>query len=295
MSAATPLPVSTLPRGPVQAAAPVSIATPSDAPWALQARGLSFAYGRGAPVFQGVDLDIRAQEIVCLLGGSGCGKSTLLRTVAGLQAPTQGHVEFLGQPLKAPHPRAAVVFQQASLLPWLTVQANVAFGLNFARQPKLAAQLQSDRVAQAIEAVGLRGKEKLYPAQLSGGMAQRVALARALAREPQLLLADEPFSALDAITRTEMQALLVEVVHRWHTAALLVTHDIDEAILVADRIVLMGTHDPAHPGRPGGCVVRQWQVDVAQPRCDQVAAVTALRLEIMGALQALRQPAAHST
>lgn len=264
----------------------------SETPLALQARGLGFAYGNGVPVFQGIDLDIRAQEIVCLLGGSGCGKSTLLRTLAGLQSPAHGEVEFLGRPLMQPHPRAAVVFQQASLLPWLTVQANVAFGLNFAKQPRLDAQLQSQRVAQAIEAVGLSGKEKLYPAQLSGGMAQRVALARALAREPQLLLADEPFSALDAITRTEMQSLLVEVVHRWHTAALLVTHDIDEAIVVADRIVLMAPHDPQHPERQGGCVVRQWQVNVAQPRCAQIEAMTALRLDILGALQALRTTSA---
>ena len=264
----------------------------SEMPLALQARGLGFAYGNGVPVFQGIDLDIRAQEIVCLLGGSGCGKSTLLRTLAGLQSPAHGEVAFLGRPLTQPHPRAAVVFQQASLLPWLTVQANVAFGLNFAKQPRLDAPLQSQRVAQAIEAVGLSGKEKLYPAQLSGGMAQRVALARALAREPQLLLADEPFSALDAITRTEMQSLLVEVVHRWHTAALLVTHDIDEAIVVADRIVLMAPHDPQHPERQGGCVVRQWQVNVAQPRCAQIEAMTALRLDILGALQALRTTSA---
>lgn len=262
------------------------------APLALQARGLSYAYGNGAPVFQGIDLDIRAQEIVCLLGGSGCGKSTLLRTLAGLQSPVQGKVEFLGQPLNQPHPRAAVVFQQASLLPWLTVQANVAFGLDFVRQPKLAASVQAQRVAQAIEAVGLKGKEKLLPVELSGGMAQRVALARALAREPQLLLADEPFSALDAITRTEMQTLLVDVVHRWHTAALLVTHDIDEAILVADRIVLMAPHDPQHPERQGGCIVRQWQVKVPQPRCDQIEAMTALRLEILSALHALRTASA---
>ena len=260
----------------------------SHAPLALQGRGLAYAYGHGAPVFQNIDLDIRAQEVVCLLGGSGCGKSTLLRTLAGLQPPTQGQVEFLGKPLTEPHPRAAVVFQQASLLPWLTVQANVAFGLDFAKQPKLEAALQAQRVAQAIEAVGLKGKEKLLPAQLSGGLAQRVALARALAREPQLLLADEPFSALDAITRTEMQSLLVDVVHRWHTAALLVTHDIDEAILVADRIVLMAPNDPQNPERQGGCIVRQWQVNVPQPRCDQIEAMTALRLEILAALQALR-------
>jgi len=138
-------------------------------------------------------------------------------------------------------------------------------------------------VEQALQAVGLGGSGALYPSQLSGGMAQRVALARALAREPQLLLADEPFSALDAITRAEMQELMVDVVHRWHTAALLVTHDIDEAILVGDRILLMG-------GRPGH-IVREWRVDIARPREDEAAAVTALRLDILSALHGVRHAA----
>ncbi|WP_370679508.1 ABC transporter ATP-binding protein [Comamonas sp. GB3 AK4-5] len=229
-------------------------AQPRTAPLALQARGLGFGYAPGAPVFSGIDLDIHAQEIVCLLGGSGCGKSSLLRTLAGLQAPTQGLVEFLGTALTQPHPRAAVVFQQASLLPWLSVWHNVAFGLDFKHQP-------------ALDAASLR---------------QRVALARALARQPQLLLADEPFSALDAITRAEMQELLVELVQRWHTAALLVTHDIDEAILVADRIVLMGRFGP-HAGH----IVRMWKVDIPHPRVEATVAVTALRLEILAALRTL--------
>ncbi|MDY0072423.1 MAG: ABC transporter ATP-binding protein [Thauera sp.] len=256
---------------------------------ALQGRGLSFAYPGRQAVFSNIDLDIHRQEIVCLLGGSGCGKSTLLRTLAGLRPPTRGKVHFLGEALSKPHPRAAVVFQQASLLPWLDVRANVAFGLNFKHQPQLERSLLEHRVQQAIDAVGLKGREALYPAQLSGGMAQRVSLARALAREPQLLLADEPFSALDAITRTEMQALLVEVVHRWHTAALLVTHDIDEAILVADRIVLMGTGEADAGGHCCGRIVRQWTVDLPHPRHEHPAELTTLRLEILAALHALRQ------
>ncbi len=140
---------------------------------------------------------------------------------------------------------------------------------------------------QAIAAVGLAGKEHLHPAQLSGGMAQRVALARALAREPRLLLADEPFSALDAITRSEMQELLVDVVHQWHTAALVVTHDIDEAILVADRILLMGRQSPGQ----GGSIVREWRVDVPHPRHEHPAELTALRLEILAELHARRHGA----
>lgn len=283
--------MSTLVATPAHPAArpSVSAPTPSKAALALQGRGLGFGYSPTAtPIFSGIDIDVHQQEIVCLLGASGCGKSTLLRTLAGLQPPTRGQVEFLGKPLTQPHPRAAVVFQQASLLPWLSVRDNVAFGLDFKHQPALQEHILQQRVAQAIEAVGLKGKEALRPAQLSGGMAQRVALARALAREPLLLLADEPFSALDAITRTEMQELLVSVVQRWHTAALLVTHDIDEAILVADRIVLMGTHPPGQADHQGGCIVRQWQVQVPHPRCMQPADVTTLRLEILSALHGLR-------
>lgn len=250
----------------------------------LAARDISFDYGNGSPVFEGVSLQIAQREIVCLLGGSGCGKSTLLRALGKLEdtgARTRGRIEFLGEPLSAPHPRAALVFQQPSLLPWLDAARNVGFGLDFARQPLLSKAVLAQRVTDALEAVGLAGQGGLYPAQLSGGMAQRVALARALAREPQLLLADEPFSALDAISRAEMQELLVTLVHRWHTAALLVTHDIDEAILVGDRILLMGSR----PGR----IVREWRVDIGRPREADPVAVTALRLEILTTLQEVRR------
>jgi NitT/TauT family transport system ATP-binding protein len=255
--------------------------------WALRADGLAFAYAGGTPTFNNISLVVRPREIVALLGGSGCGKSTLLRVLAGLQPPSSGNVQFLGAPLTEPNPRSALVFQQASLLPWLNVTANVGFGLDFARQPKIARKEHEQRVQDAIDAVGLSGSEKRYPAALSGGMAQRVALARALARQPELLFADEPFSALDAITRAEMQTLLVDVVHRWHTAALLVTHDIDEAILVADRIVLMG-------GRPGA-IVREWQVDLPRPRLADGHAVAALRLDILAALQGQRTTASTTT
>jgi NitT/TauT family transport system ATP-binding protein len=264
---------------------------PSDDPaadgWALRADGLTFAYAGGKPTFKDISLGVRPREIVALLGGSGCGKSTLLRVLAGLQPPSAGSMQFLDQPLTEPSPRSALVFQQASLLPWLNVTSNVGFGLDFARQPKIARAEHSKRVQDAIDAVGLSGSEKRYPAALSGGMAQRVALARALARQPELLFADEPFSALDAITRAEMQTLLVDVVHRWHTAVLLVTHDIDEAILVADRIVLMG-------GRPGA-IVREWQVDLPRPRFADGAAVAALRLDILAALQGQRTTATITT
>lgn len=246
---------------------------------ALESRDLAFGYG-DTQIFEQVSLRVQKREIVCLLGGSGCGKSTLLRVLAGLAQPQHGSVSFLGTPLHAPHPRAALVFQQASLLPWLDVAGNAGFGLDFSRQPEIDKATKTKRVAQALEAVGLAGNEHAFPAQLSGGMAQRVALARALAREPELLFADEPFSALDAITRTEMQRLLVDVVHRWHTAVLLVTHDIDEAILVADRILLMG-------GKPGR-IVHEWNVDIPHPREEHAAKLVQLRLEILTALHDLR-------
>lgn len=243
----------------------------------LTAQDVSFSYGQGEAVFQDISLTIRRREIVCLLGGSGCGKSTLLRLLAGLAAPSAGTVRFLDQPLAAPHPRSALIFQQASLLPWLRVFDNAGFGLDFSHQPAIDRVTRDARIREALQAVGLGDKESAYPAALSGGMAQRVALARALARQPELLFADEPFSALDAITRAEMQTLLVDLVHRWHSAVLLVTHDIDEAILVADRIVLLGDR----PGR----LLREWTVDIPRPREDHVAATMALRLDILSALR----------
>ena len=246
----------------------------------LSAEALSFSYGDGTPTFTGISLGIRRREIVCLLGGSGCGKSTLLRVLAGLEQADSGEVRFLGQPQAGPHPRSALVFQQASLLPWLNVFDNASFGLDFKHQPAIEASARKARVEAALAAVGLAGREQAWPAELSGGQAQRVALARALAREPELLFADEPFSALDAITRAEMQTLLVEVVHRWHAAVLLVTHDIDEAILVADRILLMA-------GRPGH-IYRQWPVDIPHPREDHAEAVTGLRMQILAALRDTR-------
>ncbi|MBL0946261.1 MAG: ABC transporter ATP-binding protein [Hydrogenophaga sp.] len=259
------------------------------APLVLQGEALGHAYGAQASVFEGVSLGVRAREIVVLLGSSGCGKSTLLRALAGLAPPTTGAVRFLGEPLLAPHPRSAVLFQQPGLLPWLDVARNVGFGLDFRHQPHLPQAVRRARVDAALDAVGLGQRQSLWPSQLSGGMAQRVALARALAREPVLLLADEPFSALDAVTRTQMQALLVELVHRWHTAALLVTHDIDEAIRVADRILLMGPPAPGEPAR----LLREWQVRAPHPRGSgrDGAATAALRDDILAALHHGHAPA----
>jgi len=175
-------------------------------------------------VLDGVDLDIAPGEFVALLGRSGSGKSTLLRALAGIDHEAEGTGEM------ALPPRIAVIFQDARLLPWLRVLDNVTLGL-----PRRALK----QAAQALEEVGLAGRERSWPHELSGGEQQRVALARALVREPALLLADEPFGALDALTRIQMHALLRRLSERHKPAILLVTHDIDEAIALADRIVML--------------------------------------------------------
>ncbi len=160
--------------------------------------------------------------------------------LAGLQAPSGGDVAVDQVKLSDVHPEVAIAFQNPALLPWLTLERNVAFGLDFARQRKRSAQERQARVDAAIEEVGLTHARRLYPVELSGGMAQRAALARCLARRPKVLLLDEPFGALDEVTRAEMQTLLLRVVADYRTATVLITHDIDEALLVADRVLLLG-------------------------------------------------------
>ncbi|KVK80864.1 nitrate ABC transporter ATP-binding protein [Burkholderia sp. MSMB1498] len=209
------------------------------APW-LDARALTLGYDAARPpVLDRFDLAVGAGELVAVLGASGAGKSSLLRVLAGLRRPASGTIEISGRPLDGPHPHVVLMFQEASLLPWLSVERNVAFGLGFKRQPRLSRGERARRVAWAIDEVGLAHARGYHPAQLSGGMAQRVALARAIARQPQVLLLDEPFGALDAATRTDMQDLLLRVVADTRAATVLVTHDIDEALRVADRVVLL--------------------------------------------------------
>ena len=181
-------------------------------------------------------------EFVAILGPSGCGKSTLLNMVAGFDRPTRGSVKVEEEEIVEPSPRRCVVFQEPALFPWLTVMDNVVFGPRNRRQP--AAEYQP-RAAQIIEQVGLRGFEASYPAELSGGMRQRVGIARVLIMEPKVLLMDEPFGSLDAQTRTLMQELLLALWQRHQQTVLFITHDIEEALLLADRVCVM----TARPGR----------------------------------------------
>jgi len=258
---------------------------PADAP-VLEASDVTLRYpGQQRPVVEGFDLALEAGETISLLGPSGVGKSSLLRVLAGLQAPSGGAVSMNGAPLQGVHPRVAVAFQDPSLLPWLTLEKNVAFGLDFKQQPKLSRADSDDRVDVAIREVGLTHARRQFPAQLSGGMAQRTALARCLARKPEILLLDEPFGALDEVTRTEMQHLLLKVVRDFRTAAILITHDIDEALLVSDRILLLG----GSPAREIG----HWRIELPKPREDFIAELGAIRVEILSTLRGAAQRRAN--
>jgi NitT/TauT family transport system ATP-binding protein len=204
----------------------------------------------GAPVLEQISLQVESGEIVVLLGPSGCGKSTLLNLASGLIPRQQGRVRLQGQDIHGPDPRLGLVFQQPALLPWLTVQGNVAFGLSLRHSERLSIHQREERIREALQLVGLQIDPQTSPAHLSGGMAQRVALARVLVRRPRLLLLDEPFSALDAVTRVEMQQLLLRIVQQTGMGILMVTHDVDEAIQLGDRILLMRSQP--------GAIERQW-------------------------------------
>jgi len=227
----------------------------------LRARGVTVHYWleRARSPFlavNGVDLDVRPGELVSIVGPSGCGKTTFLNAVDGLLPISGGSLSLNGRPISGPGRDRAMVFQQASLLPWRSVLGNVLYGLELqGRLPRAAAR---DRAREFIELVGLHGFEEAYPSELSGGMQQRVNLARALATDPEMLLLDEPFASLDAQTREFMQLELLKIWARTSKTALFITHDIKEAIYLGDRVAVF----TARPGR----VKQVVEIDLPRPR-----------------------------
>lgn len=198
--------------------------------------------GQQVTALQNTSFTVSQNEFITILGPSGCGKSTILKIIAGLEEPSSGKVLLDGREIKGPGSDRGMVFQSYTLFPWLTVQQNIEFGLDVAGKSKAERQ---DIACHYLEKIGLTGFEKAYPSNLSGGMKQRVAIARALANDPQVLLMDEPFGALDAQTRTVMQELLLTVWEESHKTILFVTHDVDEAIFMGDTIYVM----TARPGK----------------------------------------------
>ncbi|HEX8047137.1 ABC transporter ATP-binding protein [Rhizobium sp.] len=228
--------------------------------------------GEPLPVLDNVSFSVEPGEFVALLGPSGCGKSTLLRLLAGLDHPTKGELTVGGEKVGAPDPSRILVFQDPTLFPWRTVWDNVALGLEAQGILKSARH----RVDNAIELVGLKGFDRAYPHQLSGGMAQRVALARALVNQPRLLLLDEPLGKLDSLTRLAMQGELVSLWQRAGLTAVLVTHDVEEAIFLAQRVIIFGQ-------RPAK-IVADLDVDLPYPRHRGDPRLAELRQQALGHL-----------
>lgn len=227
-------------------------------------------------VIRDISIWVRAGEVVALLGASGCGKSTLLRITAGLDSPSFGTVRIDGSPVAGVDARCAFAFQEPRLLPWRTLSANVALGL----PPDTSRVDGAARVATLLELVGLTAFANHRPREISGGMAQRASLARALARNPGVLLLDEPFASLDALTRLRMQDLLLEVHAAAPTTVLLVTHDVDEALQLADRVVLLGEE----PGLEGATIREVLTVPGQRPRDRGSAELAELRATLLAGL-----------
>jgi len=204
-------------------------------------------------VLEDLALDVREGEFVCILGPSGCGKSTLLNIVAGFLPPTAGSVRIDGEEVRGPDPRRIFVFQERGVFPWLTVEGNIGFGLG-----RLSRAERERRVAHYVQLVGLKGFEKAYPHELSGGMKQRAEVARALAVDPDMLYLDEPFGALDSITRLVMRGELLRIWQTEKKTILFVTHDIEESVQLADRVVVLS----ARPAR----IRRIVEIDLPHPR-----------------------------
>jgi sulfonate transport system ATP-binding protein len=228
-------------------------------------------YPNGVHALAGVSVTVALGEIVAVIGGSGCGKSTLLRAIGGLDPASEGTIALDGERITAPHEKIGIIFQEPRLLPWLKVAGNVGFGLGGRPRSERA-----ERVAAALKRVGLADKAGVWPRELSGGQAQRVAIARALVPRPEVLLLDEPFSALDAFTRTDLQDHLLDLWADAKPTLILVTHDVEEAIVLADRILVMG----ARPGR----IFDEIGVDLPRPRDRQSAAFDFAKRRVLAAL-----------
>jgi sulfonate transport system ATP-binding protein len=228
-------------------------------------------YPNGVHALDGVSFTVGPGEIVAIVGGSGCGKSTLLRAVSGLDTPSQGRVLLDGVPITEPHEKIGIIFQEPRLLPWLTVAGNVGFGLE--DRPRAE---RKERVAAALARVGLTEKANMWPRELSGGQAQRVAIARALVPRPEVLLLDEPFSALDAFTRADLQDHLLDLWADLRPTLILVTHDVDEAVVLADRIMVMRPR----PGR----IFEEIAAELPRPRDRQSAAFDFVKRRVLASL-----------
>ncbi len=220
----------------------------------LEVTNLEKKFRSGKSAFKEMNFNIEPASIVGILGTSGCGKSSLLRVLSGLDSASSGEVLLEGSPLRGLDPRVNLVFQEPRLLPWLNVRENVLFGITKDTSPEDA----RTQVTRALKQVGMDGYQALYPKQCSGGMAQRTALARALVRTPEVLLLDEPFSALDAFIRMQLQDILLEIHAQSKATMILVTHDIDEALYLCDRIMVFR-------GQPGR-LVRDMKVELPRPR-----------------------------
>ncbi|MCC9144088.1 MULTISPECIES: ABC transporter ATP-binding protein [unclassified Arthrobacter] len=251
-------------------------AAPSGAALPVRFAGLGRSFGSGPDehvVLRDITFEVHPGEVLAILGPSGCGKSTLLRAAAGLDLPTAGSIQIDGESVRGIDDRCAVAFQEPRLLPWQTLQANIAIGL-----PKSAsAKRGKAKVAELLDLVGLAPFAKHRPRAVSGGMAQRTSLARALAREPGVLLLDEPFGALDALTRLKMQDLLLALHRAAPATVLLVTHDVDEALQLADRIIVLGTED----GTPGATITDVVTVPGSRPRDRASAELARMRGELL--------------
>lgn len=249
---------------------------PQSLPGALEIHGLSKHYqieGKPLPVLENIDLRVQPGEFVSIVGTSGCGKSTLLRLIVGLEAEYQGDIRLDGQRIAATSLERGIVFQDHRLFPWMTVQRNIALAL---KNHKLSKAEKNRLVAEHIALVNLSGFENAYPHQLSGGMAQRAAIARALITKPKILLLDEPLGALDALTRVHLQRELQRIWVQQRSTMIMVTHDVEEALYLGDRVIVMD----AHPGR----IKHEIKVDLPHPRERASPVLQRLKEELLNEL-----------